>query len=197
MLKVILIGGSPMVGKSTIARIMASKMMWSCLSTDDIGEILQTAIKINPMCDQNYIDYYTNTDIDKLIEDIKLYHSQLQPAISRLIDIHSTWGNPLIIEGWAIYPELLKNIDCTFVDSVWLISDKKLLEKRLETNINFHSQTNESHKWLEKYLARSLWHNNLLLQQCKLQNKKYLCVNGDESPDDLIETIFQMLYLPQ
>jgi len=62
MKKVILIGGSPMVGKSTAAVALASKLRVPCLSTDDIGEILQTVSAIDPMKGQQYLDYYANTE---------------------------------------------------------------------------------------------------------------------------------------
>ena len=39
--KVLMIGGSPMTGKSTAAAAMGSVRRWPCLSTDDVGEVLQ------------------------------------------------------------------------------------------------------------------------------------------------------------
>lgn len=41
-LKVILIGGSPMSGKTTLAMTLAARFGYACMSTDDIGEIVST-----------------------------------------------------------------------------------------------------------------------------------------------------------
>ncbi len=183
--KVILIGGSPMTGKSTIAIALASKLNRACISTDDIGEVLQTVTDINPMKGQNYIDYYSNTDKEKLIEDIKVYHAQIKPAIKRLVDIHSSWGAPVIIEGWAIYPDMLDGLETEEVKSVWLIANENLLAKRLENNKLFCKEASNPKKMLGNYLYRSLWHNNYLLEQCKLKNRKYILINEDESTGEV------------
>lgn len=46
-IKVILIGGSPMSGKSTVASRLSALYGYSHISTDDIGEILQMALDGN------------------------------------------------------------------------------------------------------------------------------------------------------
>lgn len=180
-----------MTGKSTVAKIIASKLEWPCISTDDIGEVLQTVTDINPMKGQDYTDYYINTDKEKLIEDIIKYHAQIESAIKKLIDIHSTWGNPIIIEGWALYPDILDDLDTEEVKSVWLIANKQLLESRLQSNTSFYKDTENPEKMLENYLYRSLWHNDFLLEQCKLKNQIYILIDGNESPSELAKAINQ------
>ena len=69
---------------------------------------------------QNYLDYYAYNKKTDLVEDIIGYHKALEPAIFKLIDIHSTWGNPIIIEGWAIYPSKFKELNEN-VFTVWLL----------------------------------------------------------------------------
>ena len=87
--KVLLIGGSPMIGKSTVAKRIAIEYSLNCISTDDIGEILQTALNIDPMMGRNYLEYYENTNVNSLIEDLKKYHSAMKRAIIRMRDKHS------------------------------------------------------------------------------------------------------------
>lgn len=58
-----------MIGKSTVARKISSIYKTQNLSTDDIGEILQTVVDINPMKDMNYLDYYETVDVDIQIKD--------------------------------------------------------------------------------------------------------------------------------
>ena len=61
MKKVILIGGSPMSGKSTIALKLAQRLNYPCIPADDIGEALQTVADIDPMRGMHYHEYYINT----------------------------------------------------------------------------------------------------------------------------------------
>ena len=129
--KIILIGGSPMSGKSTLARKIACKYAMGNISTDDIGEILQINWDINPMKEFNYQDYYTKKQIKDLTEEAYEYHKNMVPAILKLIEIHSTWGNPAVIEGWALYPNMVKGLE-KGIKKLWLISDEALLRKRLD-----------------------------------------------------------------
>ena len=192
MSKVILIGGSPMVGKSTIAVSLAAKLQCQCISTDDIGEALQTTTDIDPMRGQNYLDYYADNGRTKLIEDIIEYHKKLEPAIYRLIDIHSTWGNPLIMEGWALYPNRLKDVNSN-VFSCWLIAGDDLLENRLLMNNDFYINAREPEKVIENYLYRSQWHNKLVLEQCRAENQNHLFVNEKSTTVEIVSSILDML----
>ena len=53
-----------------------------------------------------------------------------------VIEIHSSWGNPLIIEGWALYPNMIEKIKSDHVFSIWLIAEDDLLRQRMGTSIN-------------------------------------------------------------
>lgn len=61
--KVILIGGSPMIGKTPLALKLASKYEYGCISIDDINEIISTVSDINPMKDLD-----EETLVEKAIE---------------------------------------------------------------------------------------------------------------------------------
>ncbi|MEA4921627.1 MAG: AAA family ATPase [Clostridiaceae bacterium] len=182
--KVILIGGSPMVGKSTVAIEIASSAKCPCISTDDIGEALQTVVPINPMQGKDFRDYFKNTAPDKLLTDIQQYHHALEPAIQRLVDIHSTWGNSVVLEGWALYPRFIKPIIGHNVFAVWLIASNELLEARLLNRSGFLEGIAA-----QNYLLRSKWHNDLLLQQCNVFDTHYILINGNDSAKLLAEKI--------
>lgn len=173
-----------MVGKSTVAIEIASSVKCPCISIDDIGEALQTVVPINPMQGKDFRDYYANTNEDKLLTDIQQYHHALEPAIQRLVNIHSTWGSSVVLEGWALYPSLIKPVTGHNVFAVWLIASNELLEARL-SNRNDFLEGNAA----RNYLSRSKWHNDLLLQQCTAFHANYILINGDEPVKLLAEKI--------
>jgi len=183
---VILIGGSPMAGKSTAAVELASKLKWPCVSTDDIGAALQTVVPINPMQGQDYRDYYADTPQRQLQLDTLQYHKALEPAIKRLIEDHSTWGNSIVMEGWALYPDAIAPLCNENVSSVWLIAGEGLLETRMRDQSNFLDG-----KAAQQYLLRSKWHNDFLLAQCKAHNARYIVVDGSESPELLAAKVLK------
>ena len=189
MKKVILIGGSPRVGKSTAAALLASKLLRPCISTDDIGEALQSVLDINPMKGYDYPDYYVQRSPQQLIDDIVAYHKKVEPAIARLVEVHSAWGSPLVMEGWALYPELVRRIENEQVFSVWLIAGEGLLEQRVRENTSFSG----NEKVVANYLHRSHWHNKTLLGQCKAGQRNVVFIDDNMTPEQIVATILGML----
>ena len=182
-----------MVGKSTAAISLAAKLMYPCISTDDIGGILQTVLDINPMRGQYYLDYYAYNDKEKLIEDAIKYHAEQDAAIEYLIETHSaSWGSPLIVEGYALYPSKLMRRDEN-VFSVWLIADENLLRNRLLKNTGFYENAKEPQKVIENYLHRSIWHNQTILEQCKAEGKNHILVTEELSTDEIITSVIDMM----
>jgi len=193
MQKVILIGGSPRVGKSTAAVLLASKLLRPCVSTDDIGAALQSVLDINPMKGYPYPDYYALRTKQELIDDIVAYHKKVEPAIARLVEEHSQWGSPIIMEGWALYPELVRRIENGQVFSVWLIAEPGLFESRMRKNSSFLANATEPEKVIEGYLHRSQWHNQALLSQCRAGQRNMIFVDENMTPEGIVEAILRIL----
>ena len=177
--KVLLIGGSPMTGKSTAARKIAAMYELPAVSTDDIGQMLQTVSDIDPMKGRYYLEYYENTDPDTLMEDMRTYHSAIGKAVARLTEIHSSWGCSMIIEGYAIYPDITLN---SRTDAVWLTAPEGLLRSRLESSAAF---MNASDKAKENYLSRSLRLDRFIRGQCAKYGRRHIEVTGCESAEEL------------
>lgn len=187
---ILLIGGSPMVGKTTAAHSISRLCSTSCMSTDDLVEAVQVTLAIPTTTGKNYLEYYRNTPVEKLIEeDTVVSHKRVALAIQRLIYIHSSWSCSLVIEGWALYPHLLKAFDRASIFSVWLIANEDLLRFRINHS-RFLSRASDIEK--EHYLQRSFWHNTLLLSECKVNNKHYIILDGTETEEEVITRIFDV-----
>lgn len=185
--KVILIGGSPMVGKSTIAIKLSSKYGYNCISTDDIGEALQTVIDINPMNNMDYQEYYIKKSIGELITDVEEYHLKIWPAIKKLIDIHSDWSTPIIIEGFALYPRLLKSVKADNIASIWLVGSSDLFRERLIRREEFYKGASDVNLLIDKYIKRSSWHNSKIKKELDDMEEEYIMVTKELS----IEKVFE------
>lgn len=192
-IKVILIGGSPMSGKTTLAIKLAAKYEYGCISTDDIGEIIGTVSEVDPMKNFDYREYYISKSIEDLINDIFLYHRRLWPSIKHLIEIHSNWSSPIIIEGWALYPNLVKLIENDNLRTIWLVSDEDVLEQRLLSHKDFYRGSSDEQKMITNYLLRSLWHNETIFQQVNELNHDLIRVTKDLSEESLVEKAIDIL----
>jgi len=192
--KVIVIGGSPMIGKTTISTMLGARLLYPCISSDDVGEILQTVVDINPMKGTFYLDYYANSTKEQLIKDLVVYHQHLETAIYRLIEIHSSsWKNPLIIEGYALYPDMMNKIKNDNIFSIWLIAENDLLKSRMMKKSSFYQEANNPDRIIENYLYRSEWQNRTILEQCRATNQKYMMINEHTKPDEIVSSIYDMI----
>lgn len=193
--KVILVGGSPMSGKTTLAVKLASKYEYSCISTDDIGEIISTVSNVNPMRDYDYREYYVSKSIEDLINETSLYHLKLWLPIKHLIEIHSTWSNPIIIEGWALYPKLVETVKTDNIKTIWLVSDETVLEQRLRSPKKFYIGSLNEEKMLTNYLGRSIWHNKTIKKQVDelTNNHNFIRVTKDLDEKTLVEKGIEIL----
>lgn len=187
---VLLLGGGPMIGKSTVALEISSHFKINCISTDDIAEILQSIDDISPIKDKNFLEYYAINYVNKLILDISKYHKTIEPAIHRIIDIHSSWGSSLILERWAIYPNsIIKYKDSSNIKSLWLIAENSLLEEPIRLNVSFNNENNFSENDVGNYVKRSIWHYNLILDQCKINDCNYIVINRNKTKTELFKKI--------
>lgn len=191
--EVILIGGSPMIGKSTLAAQIASDKRIPCISTDDIGEVIQTVLCLDPMRGAFYLDYYAETPKDALIEDIQQYHLQMQPAIRKLVNNHATWGSPLVMEGWALYPDDWADGDNAKVKALWLVAEDGVLEHRLRQNLDFYKEAKNPQKVIDNYLFRSEWHNRLIREQCRKNRAAYVTVARETGREELYAAVAERL----
>lgn len=182
-----------MSGKSTLASRLSALYGYSHISTDDIGEILQTALDINPMKGFDYREYYTQKSFEELVNEAYEYHKKIFPAIERLISIHSNWSSPIIIEGWALYPDMLKNIANVNIKKIWLICGEKVLQARLARSRPFYSGASDEEAMMSKYLKRSMWHNDKILNECKTTGDKYIHIATEMEIEELLQKSISLL----
>ena len=191
--KVVLIGGSPMSGKTTLATKIASKYLCNCISTDDIAQVIQTVIDVNPMKELDYREYYVRKSIDDLVKDIIEYHEKIWPSIKRLIDIHSTWSNPIIIEGWALYPRLVKELGAKNIKNIWLVCDEKVFVERLIESKEFYLGATDVDLMISNYLKRSIWHNNKIFEEIKEFKEGYIRISVGLTEEELFKRAIELL----
>jgi 2-phosphoglycerate kinase len=166
--RVILIGGAPMVGKTTVAYRLAATLGYGCLSTDDLGEALRAITTkdshphLHPMEGYDYREYYITHSLDTLIADVTLEHQALWPAVQRVIHKHATWGTPIVMEGWSLWPERVRQLRLPSVHALWLVAQEETLRERVVQARAFYGGASDEEAMRHQYLARSFWYNTRL-----------------------------------
>ena len=60
------------------------------------------------------------------------------PSVGKIVRTHSTWGDPLVMEGYALWPERVMVADFASTGTVWLSCDDQLLEARNSSQTSFY-----------------------------------------------------------
>lgn len=193
MRNIFIIGGGALVGKSTAAAYISLKTGHSCISTRDIGAIVEAVSGIDPWGGQNYLHYYTHCAKPRLIEDLCAYHAALLKPITALIELHTQKQTPLIIEGNAMYPKDVSELSCDQANRVWLVADKNVIKQRLLQNKAFFKDAEDKRKVAENFLYRSLWHNKAIFEQCQFFNQPFILVKEDDDYETINNRVAEIL----
>jgi 2-phosphoglycerate kinase len=197
--KVVLIGGAPMSGKTTVSRLMAKRLGHGCFSTDDLGEAIravttsQSHPALHPMEGSDYREYYVSRSIEDLIKDAEREHQALWPAVEVVIRAHATWRSPLLLEGWALRPARVSRLDLLGTVSLWLIVDERLLEERIRADVAFYRGASDEDVMKRKCLARSVWYNTHVREAVSQWGLTAVQVPRRASPDEICEICVGLL----
>jgi 2-phosphoglycerate kinase len=107
----------------------------------------------------DYREYYVTRSPEALIADVSREHHAMWPAVQRLIGKHATWGEPIIMEGWSLWPEWVTHLRLPSVHALWFVAQEETLHKRLVQAVEFYRGASDEAAMLRHYLARSVWYN--------------------------------------
>jgi 2-phosphoglycerate kinase len=198
--KVILIGGAPFSGKTTLAKRLAAQRGYALVAIDDLGTALravttpQSHPALHPMAGWDYRAYYVASSPATLIEHSQREHQALWPAIVAVIDAHLHWAGPVILEGWQLDPERVRAITHPQLRTCWLLVDDAVLEARLRADTAFYQGCTDVERFIRHYLARSRWVNDRVRQVAGHETGVVLEVGPGETVDAIITRWMQRLW---
>ncbi|MEO1764483.1 MAG: 2-phosphoglycerate kinase [Cyanobacteria bacterium J06629_18] len=162
--RIILIGGTSHVGKSTFAQSLAEKLGWNCLSTDKLARHpgrpwIQANKNFIP---QHVVEHYQNLSPEELFVDvISHYEKNVLPQIEKIVRSDECF----IIEGSALYPELVKNlVSEKDIRAIFLTGSDQLFRNRIYQESNFNNVGEEEKYLIEKFIQRTLLYNQRMME---------------------------------
>ena len=168
--RIILMGGSSHVGKSTLSRTLATKLDWNYLATDSLARHPgRPWIGANGRTVREHVvKHYRTLNTESLLIDVLLhYEANVMPQVKTLVCSYqsnlSTKG--IIIEGSALWPKFTTDLIKEEVRGIWLTASDRLLQNRILSQSNFHHVSqNEKHP-IEKFLDRTLLYNRRMREE--------------------------------
>jgi 2-phosphoglycerate kinase len=188
--RIVIVGGAPGAGKTALGNALALRLGVASLSMDDLysAAVAVTTSESHPalhcMRRRPALEYYTNSSVEALIEDAVAQHAALWPAIVAVIQQHSTYAPPIVLDGWFVTPRQIADLGLTSVVALWIVVAPAELERR-ERQSGFTEGSANPERMLVNFLARSLWHNDRVDAEAQLLGQHRLLQDGALSVEDL------------
>lgn len=193
---VLLIGGPPGAGKTTLARSVAGQLGFLSTTVDDL---VNTARIFTDPHDQpdlhrtqgiGHLRYFTEGPPDRLIDDAVALENVMWPVLERLIHRHVADKAPIVLDWWLFNPEKVAALPSQVAKSVWLHIDPVVLEEREHSNTAFRDGSSDPERMHANFMERSYWRNDLISRQATAAGLPVIHQTGNRSVDDLAsETI--------
>ena len=160
-LRVILIGGSSHVGKSTLADSLAAKLGWNQISTDKLARHPGRPWQPEPQQVPDHVaEHYLSLSVHELIEDV-LHHYKVNvwPQVEAIVTATDTSKERIIVEGSALWPEFVATLDVANLAAIWLTASDAVFEQRIRAASQYRTKSQRERIMVDKFLARSLLYN--------------------------------------
>ncbi|MER6425162.1 AAA family ATPase [Streptomyces sp. NPDC001137] len=166
--RVVLIGGTSNVGKSTVARAVAERLGFEYRATDLLarhpGRPWRTPEREVPA---HVAEHYASLTVDELITSVLAHYERLWPRIRTLIATHAAQDGPgagLVLEGSALWPVRVAGLDEPHTAAVWLTADEAVLRARVHAGGRYETATDEERMLMDRFLARTERYQTLMVE---------------------------------
>ncbi|MBV9788186.1 MAG: AAA family ATPase [Chloroflexi bacterium] len=194
--RVLLIGGTSNVGKSTLAEALAGQLGWHYVSTDKLGRHPGRPWPSDGRAvPQHVAEHYLCLSVDELIDDVLRYYGSLQPKITALVTAHATDHaiDPLVIEGSALWPEFVAPLKDDRVAMVWLTASDALLQQRIYHASRIAEAAAQEQRMIQKFVARTLRYNAAMMAAVQRLGLASIRVEATSSLEDLSHRCLELL----
>lgn len=159
-IRVLLIGGTSHVGKSTLARQLAETLGWQTLCTDQFARHPGRPWRGDGSeLPEDVVDYYAGMTADEQVQSVLQHYDQNVWPIADAF-IRSRLNNPydlnLILEGSALLPDRVLAAGYVRVKSAWLTEPDSTISRRIEAASDRNQRTAEEIRLIDAFLGRSL-----------------------------------------
>ena len=176
--KIILIGGTPCIGKSSVALELSKKLNTNQISTDTIRLLLRTISdekkyhSLHFFVGKEAVKYLPNTSVDQIIKDYLKESGSVWLGIKNVIK-HNKYNKIGVIEGVAILPVLCKRSRLKNILPIFLYCGKPEI---IRNNLFERGLWGNSKKLKEYEFEYLIEFNNYIIKTAKKYNYKVIDV---------------------
>ena len=195
-IRVLLIGGTSHVGKSTLAQALASKLGWEHLPTDRLarhpGRPWATSYGPFP---EHVASHYLSLSVDELTAEQLRHYQQLWPRVNAIVAARATdtGASRLILEGSGVLPHRVAALKTPNTAAVWLTATADVLRDRIYSASRFDERATEEKVMVEKFLGRTERYDQLILSAVRSLGFASIDTSAAPSTTELMKQCLQAI----
>jgi 2-phosphoglycerate kinase len=195
-LRVALIGGTSHAGKSTTARAVAARLGGEAISTDSLarhpGRPWPTPTWVVP---DHVAEHYSTLTPDELLASVLAHYRRMWPMVRERIAARAADAGaaPLVLEGSALWPELVAELRLPAARGVWLTADDAVFDSRIRSESRFDHADPAGRRLIERFAARTRLYNAAMLAHVRRLGLPLVEVTAAMSPDEVTEAVLSVL----
>lgn len=196
---VIVVGGPPGAGKTTLGWALASRFRYGSTTVDDLAVVARSFTSpashpaLHVMARGGHTAYFTEGPVERLIADAEDLSRTMWPALERVILSHLRTKGPVVLDWWLFSPGLVASLGAE-VGSVWLwIEPDVLAARERELSSDFVAGSRDPERMMANFMARSLWRNGLVRAEAEDLGLPILTQHGTKDVDALVDEAVALL----
>lgn len=198
-LRVLLIGGPPGAGKTTLARSVAARLGFLSTTVDDLVTTARLVTDPDAQPDLHRtggigsLEYFTAGPPERLIADAIALEQAMWPILMRLIERHGPGQAPIVMDWWLFNPDLVSGASDPVIRSVWLHIDPVALDRRERSLTEFRDGSSDPERMHENFMHRSLWRNDLIRERAMALDLPLVRQPGERSVEELTSEVLHLI----
>lgn len=196
---VVLIGGPPGAGKTTLGRALAARLGAASVSVDDLvtgARAITTPRSHAPLFAMRaaggHVPYFTEGPTERLIADAIALEELTRPMVDAVVRSHLGRSEPAVLDWWLLDPDWLAGLDGVQVGTILLRPSAELLWQR-ERATGFTDASDDPERMLANFVHRSLWRCEHLATAALRLGLPVLEIDGSEPVDALVDEVLRLL----
>jgi 2-phosphoglycerate kinase len=196
---VVLIGGAPGAGKTTLSLALAKRLGISSMSFDDLHAGIRglTSPESHPDLHRtgrgHYIEYFTHTEGPELMSDAISENTAMWPGMERMIRRRANVGPDAVIDSWMLRPSLVATLDIESVRAVWIHIDPGALVERERANTGFLVGSENPDRMFTNFVGRSLEWNDLVSAEAHAAGLPLVVQDGTVAVETLVDNVLTLI----
>jgi 2-phosphoglycerate kinase len=194
--RVVLIGGTSNVGKSTLAQALAARLGWRCMSTDKLGRHPGRPWRTDDRPIPAHVAaHYASLPIADLTGEQLRHYERMWPLLKSLIDAHASGqrAGRLILEGSGVWPDRVAEVLSAEVAAIWLTASPATLRGRIYSASRYSGLSDDEKVLVDRFVGRTERYNEHMLAAVGRLDLALTNVDSTSSLDELAEGCLRFL----